>query len=153
MRLRPARRDDLPAIAALWRALWEAHRAADPRLEANPLGERVMTAWMEELLGSDRFRITVADDGGVVGYASAQLRENPPVLPDQVTGVLLEISVADSRRGRGIGSLLLEDAHAWFRSKGVRHVEAEIAALNPRARSFWERHGYRPFVERRRLDL
>jgi len=152
--LRAAAPSDIPALVDLWREMWEANRRADTRLEASPLAETVMAAWMEDLLRSDRCRIVVAEEEGcVVAYGAAVIRENPPVVPEQFTGVLTELSVAGTHRRSGIGARIVEDLHVWFRAKGLRQVEAEVVARNAVALSFWRKRGYTEFIERLRIDL
>lgn len=154
MNLRPAVAADIPALVDLWREMWDANRRSDPRLEASPIAESVMAAWMEDQLRSERCRIVVGEaEGRLAGYAAAIIRENPPVVPDQFTGLVTEICVTGTHRRSGLGSRLLEELHLWFRVKHIRQVEVEVSVRNAAARSFWRRHGYGEFIERLRLDL
>ena len=77
--------------------------------------------------------------------------ENFPGLPAQFYGRVSEIAV--HRRRAGIGSKLLDAAHAWFRERGVPYVEVDVSVKNAVARAFWRKKGYGEFLERLRYDL
>ncbi len=51
------------------------------------------------------------------------------------------VAVAESARGRGVGKALLDAVEA--RWKGARYVFLCVSDFNVRARSLYERHGYR----------
>ena len=109
----------------------------------------------DENLAGDRSAIFVAEDDGdppgVLGYCLALIQENPPVVPWKFHGLISEIS-ADPE-GRGIGSALLDSAHAWLRGRGIPYVEASVSIRNAQARRFWRKKGYAEFLERLRLEL
>ncbi len=152
--IRRAAAGDVPAIVALWKEMWEAHAAADARMEASPLAELVMRRWMEEHLASARSEIVVAEDGGrLVGYALGTILENPPVVPHQFYGYFSDLSVTATSRRSGIGRRLAEALHDWFRAKRMPYVQVNVAVKNSVARSFWRRAGYSEFVEQLRLEL
>ena len=54
----------------------------------------------------------------------------------------LGISVDRDHRGSGIGSALLEAIVSWAEAHGVRRIEANAFANNPRAVRLYERHGF-----------
>jgi GNAT superfamily N-acetyltransferase len=56
------------------------------------------------------------------------------------------IVVEEGDRGTGVGSALLAFAEDLFR-KDARHMFLCVSSFNARARSFYERHGYRPLAE------
>ena len=153
MRVRRARPEDVDQVVRLWRQMWDAHLPMEPRFQATPAAEVVMSGWIRDHLEAERSALLVAEEtpGDLEGYCLAVILENPPVLPWQFYGYLSEISVR--RRGRGVGSLLLEAAHAWFREKQVPYVEVSVSVRNEGARRFWRRHGYGEFLERLRLEL
>lgn len=153
MRIRRARKEDVDAVAALWRLMWDFHGPLDPRFEATPVADRVMAAWIDENLDNPRSAVFVAEreDGALDGYCLAMILENPPVLPRQFFGYVSEISVRDRRQGTG--SALLEAAHAWFREEGLAYAEVNVSVRNAVARGFWRRNGYGEFLERLRREL
>ncbi|MFI9150466.1 GNAT family N-acetyltransferase [Streptomyces sp. NPDC053367] len=52
------------------------------------------------------------------------------------------IAVDAAHRGRGIGSLLLEETAAVAAEHGCRRVRLDVIDTNPRARALYERHGF-----------
>lgn len=153
MTFRGARAGDVPALVRLWREMWDYHAALDPRYTTSVLAEKVMTAWMEEHLRSDRARIVVAEDPKPLGYVCGMVLENPPVVPWQFFGFVSEIAVTERARRRGVGAGLLREIHAWFRSKHVPYAEVNVSVKNAVSRSFWRKNGYADFLERLRTEL
>lgn len=60
------------------------------------------------------------------------------------------IAVAPDARGSGVGQVLLDAVEARARSAGMLAVRLEVVNNNPRARSLYERYGYR---HARRVNL
>jgi ribosomal-protein-alanine N-acetyltransferase len=84
----------------------------------------------------------VAEDGAVVGYVVADSVPNH----GRPLGHIKDIAVRESRRGEGIGALLLERALGVLGAQGVASVKLEVRESNTRARSLYRQYG---FVHRR----
>jgi ribosomal protein S18 acetylase RimI-like enzyme len=151
--VRRARTEDVESIVRLWREMWEFHAPLDPRFEITAAADLVMGKWTEESLQSGRSALFVAEraPGALEGYCHAMILENPPVVPWQFYGYVSEVAV--HRRRGGIGTLLLEAAHGWFREKQVPYVEVNVSVRNAVAKSFWRKQGYSEFLERLRREL
>jgi len=61
---------------------------------------------------------------------------------DAPVALLDELYVVPSRRGRGIGSALLEFCCASVQSRGVELMEINVDGEDRDARRFYERHGF-----------
>jgi [ribosomal protein S18]-alanine N-acetyltransferase len=59
---------------------------------------------------------------------------------------LASFVVAPGRRGGGLGTLLLDACERRYRPAG-RHFFLCVSSFNPRARAFYERHGFRQVGE------
>jgi ribosomal protein S18 acetylase RimI-like enzyme len=151
--LRRARTEDLDHLVRLWREMWEFHVPFDPRFEVTAAADLVMGKWFEETLQSERAVLFVAEEspGSVIGYCHAMILENPPVVPHPYYGYVSEIAVRDRRRG--VGTRLLEAAHAWFREKNLSYSEVNVSVRNAVAGRFWRKQGYSEFLERLRREL
>ena len=151
--IRRARAEDIGEIVRLWREMWDFHTPLDPRFEATPAADVAMASWVEMHLGAERSIVLVAQNerSELEGYLLGMILESFPGLPAQFYGRVSEIAV--HRRRSGVGSKLLEAAHAWFREHGVPYVEVDVSARNAVARGFWRKHGYGDFIERLRKDL
>ena len=120
--IRPARPEDWPELAALWRRSVEAtHDFLDPAdLEA------IGTAMLPVYLPAMRQCRVLERNGRVAGFwAGDNLR--------------LEMLFVDPAFfGQGVGKALLRDACA-----GKARVELDVNEQNPRARAFYARQGFR----------
>src|SRR5262245_17362843 len=154
MLTRRATSGDLEAVVGLWREMWDFNAALDARMAATPVANRIQRSWIEGHLENERSLVLVAQDGrDLAGYALATILENPPIVPHQFYGYVSEMAVTASRRRSGVGTLLLDGVHAWFRSKGLPYAEVTAGIRNEISRGFWRRQGYSEFVERLRLDF
>ena len=153
MGIRRARPEDADPIVRLWREMWDFHAPYDARFQATPAADLAMASWIEMHLGHERSIVLVAENerSEVEGYLLGMILENFPGLPAQFYGRVSEIAV--HRRRAGVGTKLLEAAHAWFRERGVPYVEVDVSVKNPVARGFWRKRGYGDFLERLRVDL
>ena len=154
MLTRRATMGDLDAVVALWREMWDFNARLDPRMSASPVADSIQRGWIGDHLESERSLVLVAQDGrDVVGYALATILENPPIVMHQFYGYVAEMAVAAARRRSGVGTLLLDGVHAWFRTKGLPYAEVTASARNQVSRGFWRKQGYSDFVERLRSDF
>ena len=66
------------------------------------------------------------------------------VRPAGVAGApyIVSIAVAETRRSRGVGAVLLAHVEEAWRSRS-RHLFLCVSSFNPRARQFYERHGFK----------
>ncbi|MFB6519359.1 GNAT family N-acetyltransferase [Streptomyces sp. NPDC056401] len=117
--VRPARRDDGPALAAL----------SQPFVYAGALRERPLSLYLSR--ASD-FLVAQAPDGTLEGCLG--LREHP------AAGVLYNFCVAAHRHGTGMGARLL---HAAFARARTRSLSELFTATTGSGRLFL-RHGFLP---------
>ena len=138
---------DAEAFRPLWEAAAEYHELLDgPDPPPLPVWEHER-AWLRRALaGGDRGFVAVADDGDeLVGYARVVLRSGglgvwPPAAR---VGELATLSVAASRRGRGVGGRLVEAVDRELAVRGVSVMFVSFWPQNTAARRFYERHGFR----------
>lgn len=60
-----------------------------------------------------------------------------------------DVSVNSNRRGKGIGTALLENLRVQLNNEGVRRIDVGVHMDNPEARRFYERLGFIPLNEER----
>ena len=63
-----------------------------------------------------------------------------------------EVFVSQDMRSAGLGSLLVTTAERELAERGLRRLQLQLGADNERARSFYERHGFRPRTGYHLLD-
>ena len=143
--VRPGRRDDAAAAARLWMRSVEEHARYDPVYSAAPDAEKVMRRFLADLSSSSHSCLFVAesDGGDVVGFLSGELREGSPAFSPRTWAAVEDVYVVPELRGRGLGRALFEAFGEWARQKGANGVSLQVAAGNTRARSFYERLGFR----------
>ena len=78
--------------------------------------------------------------GGGCCRTAARARKRPGLLVDG-------IFVADSHRGRGVGSALIEALAREALSRGLARVRLDVTHENPRARALYERRGFVPVAQ------
>ncbi|HEY7616683.1 MAG TPA: GNAT family N-acetyltransferase [Terriglobales bacterium] len=154
--VRPARLDDIDAIARLWQALVEFHCSLNSDLPA-PTSQGAMryARRLMDHLDDPMARVLVAAiDGEVIGYVLGVVVDLAPELfAQEPSGFLADIYVdADHRRG-GVGTALVNGLTDWFRQRNVRFFEWHAAAQNPDGIAFWRALGGRDVMVRMRADI
>lgn len=143
MEIREPRPEDAEAVALMHLASWQ--EAYAPLLQSDFFDEGSETRWVERWRrnlaapdGTVVSRIAVVDDE-VVGLAAAGPgRPNDTAGPSVADRELWAIYVRASEYGTGLASRLLDavlppgPAQLW------------VFEANPRARAFYEKHGFRP---------
>lgn len=83
----------------------------------------------------------VADDPkyGVVGWLHVSAI---PLLEVDLRAEINGLVVAEGRRSRGAGWLLLREAERWARKRKCKSMSVRSNVIRDRAHGFYERHGY-----------
>ncbi len=145
MPVRFAAMADVAGIAALAERYWEFEGIGGfdrPRIESI-LGNLLSTpqlgaCWVAEV------------DGRLCGYLVAVF-----TLSLEHGGLMAEIDevfVSPEMRSAGLGALLLTTVERDLAARGMRRLQLQLGADNERARSFYERHGFRPRAGYELLD-
>lgn len=157
MHIRPARRDEVGEIAALWAELVAHHQTIDPRLPvAAPDGDERYAYALYEHIDHPRRRILVAvnTQGELMGYVFGLITTLvPPVFIAEQTGLVADMYVRPAYRRQGVGRALYETICVWFRAAGVSTVEWDVAAKNEAAQAFWQSVGGDDIMVRMRTNL
>ena len=98
-------------------------------------------AW---LASPDSFLLIARTDGVAIGYAVIEVRDEEDGW--DFGGPLAEmqsISVAESHRGAGVGTGLVERAREILRARGIRTMLVGVLANNSAAIGFYEHLGLR----------
>ncbi|HEX8050423.1 MAG TPA: GNAT family N-acetyltransferase [Solirubrobacterales bacterium] len=148
------RRSEVDRVAPLFEQLVEFHRGVVEG--AWPVrGEEA--AWEHrrgqylQWLGEGSARMLAAvpagDEGSPpVGYAVLSVK--PSMASWDVgerTGELETLAVAESERGRGVGSMLIEECRRLLREDGITHWAVAVVESNADATRLYEREGFRSF--------
>ena len=127
--IRPATSHDAPAVAAIWRDGWrDGHLGLVPdALVAVRTDESFDTRAVDRV--GDTTVAVVGDE--VAGFVM--------VVDDEVE----QVYVSSRHRGAGVADVLLAEAERQVRENGHAAAWLAVADGNARARSFYERAGWR----------
>lgn len=147
--VRPARSTDLPATAKLAAELVRLHHGYDPLrfLCVEPLEagyERFLRTQVDR--GDVALLVAVSkrdDDETIVGYVLGSLEDRDWSDLRDACGKIHDLFVAESARGRGVATDLVEAAVARLEALGAPRVVLMTAWQNEPARRFFERLGFR----------
>jgi GNAT superfamily N-acetyltransferase len=87
--------------------------------------------------GSIRWQVVAVEDGRIVGYADTG--RDASMEPGRFW---LTIAVESERRGRGIGTMLLEDALSFAWEQGATTLALAAECTHPETAHFAVRHGF-----------
>lgn len=144
--IRAATRADLEAVGQLGAELMRVHYGFDRARFMEPRADAAAGyAWF---LGSElddpEAVVLVADRGGqIVGYAYAGLEPQSWKELRDPAGFIHDVVVIESARGRGIATLLVEEAAHWLEQHGAPRVLLWSAELNVAAQRLFARVGFR----------
>ncbi len=97
-------------------------------------------ALFEDLIRTEQNHFFVAvDERKIIGYAVASVNEKE--------GHLISVSVDPHYRRRGTGRALLSAVAAKLVQEGVEQIHLEVRKGNAEAISFYERMGYKVFLD------
>ena len=135
MEIRQAQRTDCARLSALIAQL--GYDAAQGLLERR----------LEEYDETEKDRVLVGvEEGHILGLIVLNIAV--PFHEDGKWGRISALVVADRARGRGVGRALLEEADAFFLSRGCRHVEVTSGARRHDAHRFYMSNGYQDTPKR-----
>ncbi|HEY6826670.1 MAG TPA: GNAT family N-acetyltransferase [Gemmatimonadaceae bacterium] len=144
--IRRARPDDAPTLGKLGALLVRTHFDFDPKrfLPLTPQTEERYGAFLSSQLEDPDTVILVAEgEGHVLGYTYATVEGYDYMSLRGPAGVLNDIVVDPSYRGRGIGRMLLEATMDELKGREVPRVVLSTAEQNEAAQHLFERSGFR----------
>ena len=144
--IRRATPADLPAIGRLGALLLRVHYGFDRERFLSPGvdAEDGYAHFLGTQIGREEALVLVAErDGRIIGYLYAGIEPHNWKELRERAGFVHDILVTEDTRGGGAGRDLMDAAFAWMREQGVPRVLLWTAAPNDRARSLFERLGFR----------
>jgi ribosomal protein S18 acetylase RimI-like enzyme len=144
-RVREARIQEIDRVAALWALITEHHASLDPlfRMRRGPVAEGELRELLRALHRDPDATILVFDrDGSLQGVCIVRIDHAPPILEETERAEITDLGVRPELRRRGVGRLLVREAEAWARDRGVSRVELQVAHGNREGQAFWRAMGY-----------
>jgi L-amino acid N-acyltransferase YncA len=135
--VRPAQRDDVPAILAIYN---EAVLTTTASYDERPVELATRLAWFDEhVAGELPVLVAAGEAGDIVGWASISAYR--PKSGYRFTGEV-SVYVGAASRGRGVGRRLLEPLVAAGRARGLHSLLAGVDAENAASLRLHERLGF-----------
>jgi GNAT superfamily N-acetyltransferase len=144
-RVRIARMREIDRVAALWALITEHHADLDPlfRMRRGPVAEGELRELLRALHRDPDAEILVYDRNGTPeGLCIVRIDRAPPILEETERAEITDLGVRPAFRRQGVGRLLVEQAQAWVRDRGVARIEIQVATGNPEGQAFWRAIGY-----------
>lgn len=152
LRIRKARQCDTEDIVELWKEFMDFHKQHDAHFSRSRKGHLQFKDFVSKKISARSALVLVAQmDRRVVGYVIASIDAYPPVFVDKRYGAIYDLMVDAGFRHRGIGRRLFSETRKWFRKKGIKRMELSVAVSNRLAVRFWNRVGFKTYMERKYL--
>ncbi|MFB7557458.1 GNAT family N-acetyltransferase [Streptomyces brevispora] len=142
MRIRPARRSDLPLLQDIERAAGEPFRTVGMSLVADD--EPPSLDVLDEYRRAGRAWVTVRADDRPLGYLVAD--------PVDGAGHIEQVSVHPSAARRGLGSGLIGHAGSWAAAEGLGGLTLTTFSHVPWNAPYYARLGFRVLTESELTD-
>jgi GNAT superfamily N-acetyltransferase len=142
VKVRQATPEDVPSLVALFQEL--DRMQADWRVFTPRPGfyDEVGAKYREAMNNPDAVVLVATDDEGeVVGMAYGEAR-TPSRFSDERALELSAVVVRAGYRGRGVGRVLVQEAAAFARERGISWIELKTFSPNRGAMEFWENLGF-----------
>jgi ribosomal protein S18 acetylase RimI-like enzyme len=143
--LRPARRDELVAVARLAGKLVRMHHAFDHQRFFLPDRVEEGYAWWfgREVERDDVVLLVALRADAIIGYAYGRLEERDWNQLLDACGALHDVWVEEAERQHGVASKLVEATIAALMAKGAPRIVLHTAADNAGAQALFARLGFR----------
>ncbi len=143
--IRPGVPDDLPAIAAFDRILWQV-QAESPSFSGMAVDAEDFEAEWAGLWDDPLFPLHVVAerDGRVVGHALLYDRPTGDLRVPEGNVDLAHAATLAEVRGTGAGLALTAHVLSWAHEHGFRSMTTDWRSVNLLSSRFWPRRGWRP---------
>jgi GNAT superfamily N-acetyltransferase len=154
--VRKAEPRDLDSLGHLGAMLMQTHYAFDrQRFLAPGKGtERGYAAFLGSVLQSPEDCVFLAEqEGAIVGYVYAALEPLSWKELRGPAGFIHDVAVVDQARKAGVGTMLMQVAIDWLRSRGAPRVILWTAAANSAAHMLFHKLGFRDTMVEMTMEL
>ena len=144
--IRPAAREDVPALGRLGALLVRTHHDFDPKrfIAATAQTEHGYASFLGTQIDEPKVVVLVAELGGeVVGYTYAGVEGRDYMSLRGPAGVLYDIVVDPAHRGHGVGRMLLDATLKALEAGGAPRAVLSTAERNESAQRLFARAGFR----------
>lgn len=152
--IREANKRDLDKIVNMWSDLAFDHQQMMKGYELNENAREEWREFVEKGLEKKAMNTFVAEENQkLVGFLNVVIRERMDIFENKFMGMILDVFVKPDWRGKGVGSLLTEEAEKWIKNKGVKTAVLTVSPENKKGVEFWEGKGYETYLLKKRKEL
>lgn len=109
---------------------------------------------LKDALKSKNNLVLLAEfQGQVVGFSLGRIQPAGSIYVHEKIGFIFDVYLEPDFRRKGIVRSLLEKQNIWFKKNRIRFVELYVDVKNKHGFNAWKKHGFRPIMVRKRLDL
>lgn len=153
MNIKVATLEDIPQIEILYEELFLEMSKLQPKYIA-PAKQDV--GFLTNTISEEKSDIIVVEiDNTIAGFLLIQELITAPYscIVQHNYAYIMDVIVGGQYQGKGIGSLLLQEAKKWAVERKLDHLELSVLAENSGAFALYERHGYKEASRTMRLEL
>ena len=152
--IRPARRKDVKAIAALYREIFEVMATLDPEHFQRASQDKTFIRQKIQNPNADFLLAIKQDDTSeppreeVIGFALIAERTTPPYnafVPLRY-GYIMDLVIAETYRHQGVGTALISEAKVWCRERLIERLQLSVLANNEAAKALYKKEGFTPHM-------
>ena len=156
MEIRPATRDDVPAVLPMVRKVCAFHESLDPAkygFRGDP--GRMYDRWLVRRAKDPRsvFLVAEAEPGLLVGFLVGTTEEEIPIYRLKEFGFIHDLWVEEKYRNEGIARQMVTLAVERLREIGMKQVRLDVADQNQAARGLFATCGFRPSIVEMLIEL
>ena len=154
--VRPATREDYRGICDIFSELDSVHHELLPEVYCESSGPARSEEYIFSIIDNEEAAIFVAENNGqIIGLVHIYIQETPPIpiVVPQKYSMIDNLVVKREFRHSDAGRILIEKAHEWSLSKGVKQIALVIWEFNRGAIEFYEKLGYRTINRRMAISF
>ena len=147
MLIRRAGIDDVEQLRLLYQELEEDGVRYQP--EHFVVGERSNEFFQSVFESADQDILVAEEDGKILGFSHVMILEQKKVacLKPETLVYIQDLDVLESRRGQGIGTLLMEASKRYGKEHGVDFIRTQVFPQNIDGMRFYEKNGFREMMK------
>ena len=153
--IRPAVKEDHPAITAIGFETQEIHAEAYPAIFRQGVSGIPQEYFTRMIEGKDTTVFVAEEEQHVVGYVFLNVHDAPPygyLMPRRVVEIS-DIAVLRAYNNMGIGHQLFAASVEWAKAREATDLELQVWEFNKNAIAFYERLGMLPINRTMALPL
>lgn len=153
LEVRRAEAADIPGIVEVWAEFMDLLKRTNPHYWKVRNGRSAFTGYLEGILAQKESLVAVGEsDHRLLGFCLAHLDPLPEWFGSARIGLIRYLAVSEAAQDKGVGYRIATFVQDWFASQGVKRIELYVLRGLP-ASGFWEKIGYKVFMDRMFLKI